>query len=186
MFSTMGSRIEWVKRQKGISNQEIGDEFGITKEAIRGWIQRNVVPEKHIKKLSIFLQVDEDWLRFGVGDTPDIENLTSGSRSIPPSISAHQLGIRFYSEMLRLQLNLEEMETILNMNRKKIEEFILGYKSITAEIFMKLIQSGFDINYILSGKSVNPEKNNSQTTNNINIGDNHLEHSPINLHMSTD
>lgn len=74
---TMEERILFVRENCGdLSQEEFANKLGLTKSAISGYeTGRRVPPDNVIKHIACVFDIDEDWLRDGVGEpffpTPD-------------------------------------------------------------------------------------------------------------------
>ncbi len=74
---SMGERILFVRENCGdLSQEEFASKLGLTKSAISGYeTERRVPPDNVIKHIACVFNIDEDWLRDGVGEpffpTPD-------------------------------------------------------------------------------------------------------------------
>ena len=73
----MGERILFVRKNCGsLSQEEFADKLGLTKSAISGYeTGRRIPPDSVLKHIAHIFQLDEDWLKDGVGEpffpTPD-------------------------------------------------------------------------------------------------------------------
>ena len=77
-MKTIGERLEYVRREKGLSNQSMADllESDITGDAIRKGIRRDKVRTVYVRILSDKLGINRDWLETGEGEMVLKDGLT--------------------------------------------------------------------------------------------------------------
>lgn len=67
-MDTVGERLEYFKKQNGLTYKDYGDALGITSDAIRISISRNKVREFYINIISEKFGISKSWLMDGKGD----------------------------------------------------------------------------------------------------------------------
>ena len=67
-METTGERLEYYKRQKGLSYIDYGTSLGISSDAIRVAIKANKVRDIYINKLSENFGISKEWILNGTGE----------------------------------------------------------------------------------------------------------------------
>jgi len=67
-MSTIGNRLEYVRKQKGLTYSQLADYVGITGDAIRIAIKRDKVKDYYVNVFSEKLEINREWLLTGEGD----------------------------------------------------------------------------------------------------------------------
>jgi transcriptional regulator with XRE-family HTH domain len=67
-METIGNRLEYVRRQKGLTYGQLADYVGITGDAIRIAVKRDKVKDYYVNVFSEQLGINRNWLISGEGD----------------------------------------------------------------------------------------------------------------------
>lgn len=105
-METIGQRVEYVRKQKGLTYGQLADFVGITGDAIRIAVKRDKVKDFYVNVFSEQLQINRDWLITGEGDM----------------ISSSPIEITSVKNYLKQHEDGEAKE--------QTESFLLGYKAL--------------------------------------------------------
>ena len=93
-----GERLEFYRREKGYTLNEIAKTLGLTEGAIRNAIKRDSVKSSHINVICEHFSVSKDWLLHGTGEM-EVSNYVNkkelGNSVDEPSIN-YQKGVPYY------------------------------------------------------------------------------------------
>lgn len=68
---TLGNRIKAARNRLGMTQEQLGDALGVTKQAVYRWEQDLDYPAGRVPKLRRTLRVTFSWLHGGEGPAPD-------------------------------------------------------------------------------------------------------------------
>jgi transcriptional regulator with XRE-family HTH domain len=69
---TLAERIKWARETCGKTQPKVGEEIGVTYQAVHQWEKTGVISRAHLMELPPVLDVTADWLFYEVGP-PRIE-----------------------------------------------------------------------------------------------------------------
>ena len=114
----MNNRIRTLRKSLGMTQEEFGEQLGVTKLTVLRWERDNKVPEPSLRLICRVFQVNKHWLETGEGEMV-IDRQSSapidGSAFVSPYAYAVQHGftIEFASLFARLcELSPEEKKSI--------------------------------------------------------------------------
>lgn len=114
----MNNRIRTLRKSLGMTQEEFGEQLGVTKLTVLRWERDNKVPEPSIRLICRVFQVNKRWLETGEGEMV-IDRQSSapvdGSAFVSPYAYAVQHGftIEFASLFARFfELSPEEKKSI--------------------------------------------------------------------------
>lgn len=65
---TLGERIMQCRKQAGITQEELGERLGVSRQAVSKWESEQTTPDlQYLKSMCALFQVTADWLLFGEG-----------------------------------------------------------------------------------------------------------------------
>ena len=89
---TLADRIQQLRKQKGISQEELADRVGVSRQAVSKWESEQSVPDMDkIILLSDYFEVTTDYLLRGIEPVPPAEEKKADGRIHPP-FSPRQAG----------------------------------------------------------------------------------------------
>lgn len=114
----MNNRIRTLRKSLGMTQEEFGEQLGVTKLTVLRWERDNKVPEPSLRLICRVFQVNKRWLETGEGEMV-IDRQSSapvdGSAFVSPYAYAVQHGftVEFASIFARLcELSPEEKRSI--------------------------------------------------------------------------
>lgn len=114
----MNNKIRTLRKSLGMTQEEFGEQLGVTKLTVLRWERDNKVPEPSIRLICRVFQVNKRWLETGEGEmviNRQSSTPVDGSAFISPYAYAVQHGftIEFASLFARLcELSPEEKKSI--------------------------------------------------------------------------
>lgn len=114
----MNNRIRTLRKSFGMTQEEFGEQLGVTKLTVLRWERDNKVPEPSIRLICRVFQVNKHWLETGEGEMAiDRQSSTpiDGSAFVSPYAYAVQNGftVEFASLFARLcELSPEDKRSI--------------------------------------------------------------------------
>lgn len=77
----MADRIQYLRKTKGISQEELADKVGVSRQAVSKWESEQSVPDiEKVMILSDYFEVTTDYLLKGIEPKPDVPNKTPDAR----------------------------------------------------------------------------------------------------------
>jgi len=112
-MSNFAKRLRELRKEKGLTGEELGKKFSVTKTAVSYWENDKTFPDElTIKKLADFFECTTDYL---LGRT-DIKNPYKEEEYEIQTIAAHHDGEEWTEE------ELEELEMFKELVRKRREK----------------------------------------------------------------
>lgn len=114
----MNNRIRTLRKSLGMTQEEFGEQLGVTKLTVLRWERDNKVPEPSLRLICRIFQVNKRWLEIGEGEMVlDRQSSTpiDGSAFVSPYAYAVQHGftVDFASLFARLcELSPEDKRSI--------------------------------------------------------------------------
>lgn len=114
----MNNRIRTLRKSLGMTQEEFGEQLGVTKLTVLRWERDNKVPEPSIRLICRIFQVNKRWLETGEGEMIIDRQSSShvdGSAFVSPYAYAVQHGftVEFASLFARLcELSPEDKRSI--------------------------------------------------------------------------
>lgn len=147
---SLGSKIYEMRRLRNMTQENLADALGVTRQSVSRWEQDIVYPDlEKIVKLSNILEVSCDYL---LKDEELVEKKTSKSSRLLESIIGKRVRLEFYDEAPSLQFyvvkniciikeiedNMVKVElTIVKKKEKEVKEFIFPLDTIESFIIME-------------------------------------------------
>jgi transcriptional regulator with XRE-family HTH domain len=123
---TFGERLQALRKEKGLTGEELGKIFSVTKSAVSNWENKNRFPDENmLKKLAEFFNVTLDYL-FGRSDIPNPYKSEIKPEAIIDAESLYKVDPEMLIQMCRAT-DLPEQE------RQKIKE----YSALLIEKFLR-------------------------------------------------
>ena len=111
-MGTFGERLRMLRKEKGMTGQELGKVFNVTKTAVSNWENGNRFPDENIlKKISDYFNVSIDYL---LGRT-DIRNPYNSKNTTHPE--GENLD-KFRSDFLK------KLDDLSEESKKELEKYI--------------------------------------------------------------
>jgi len=135
-MDTAAERLEYYKRQKGLTYSDLAKPLGITSDAIRVAMNRDKVKEVYINIISEKFGVSKEWIVFGVGE---MEKIVTKEAPEKIEISEDKEEIIAHQKALLKMVNnlIEKFESYSSPginDLKELEESIQLKKKIQADL----------------------------------------------------
>lgn len=72
VMNTLGERISWVLKQKGLERKQLAKLLGVTTMAIGDIVNNKTQKPRNLLDIAEILDVDPKWLKDGIGELPQI------------------------------------------------------------------------------------------------------------------
>ena len=162
-MNNSGKRLEALKKQNGLSNEKIGEWFGITPQSVQLWIDKGI-PSKRIEALAKKFNVSARWLMV-------FENEYKEPTQLRENQARKEIAVRLVEERARKNLTQFELSQKTGFSIESIQDFEFADKDISSDYIKHLSVQGFDLNYIFGGYRKSQDKSTSINISNNNVGD---------------
>ncbi|MDO4435759.1 MAG: helix-turn-helix transcriptional regulator [Cardiobacteriaceae bacterium] len=163
-MNNSGKRLNILKKQHNLTNEKIGEWFGITPQSVQLWIDKGI-PSKRIEALAKKFNVSARWLMVGENEYEELTQLRENQ-------ARKEIAVRLVEERARKNLTQFELSQKTGFSIEAIQDFEFADKDITSDYIKHLSEQGFDLNYIFGGYRSSQDRESSINYSNIGDGNN--------------